>query len=489
MLPTETPHEKTKGLHQLVKSDLSKAIELLKDIDQDCLNSLDNLFLSLRTLHRDISDTFQSGGRVYLCGCGATGRLSLALERIYLDLNPNSEKVSSFMAGGDVALISSIESFEDYPEYGARQLRELDFKENDLLIGSSEGGETPWVIGVVEEASLISKRSPYFLFCNPVDILISNVERSKKIIENSSIKNISLYCGPMALTGSTRMQASTILMLGIGISLIGSETKFDELHSDFLKFKAFFEGLELNWLESFIKEEANLYSTSGYCHYQSSAHLGISILTDTTERSPTFSLPSFENQDDEQKIPSLFYFSTKTLSDNAQAWRTVLGRKPRTLDWEESRIRTSENRFYGFDVSNQIFEKRKKYLTGDQELFSIELERDAICFKFLGEEYLLGIPDFGPLYTHILLKMILNTHSTLIMGMLDRYDCNIMTWVKPSNNKLIDRTARNIHYLLEFENLYPSYEDVIYKIFELRNQRKPGHSLVNMVVDNFKSSV
>ena len=42
------------------------------------------------------------------------------------------------MAGGDVALIRSIENFEDFPNYGARQLREAGFKDGDLLIGSSE---------------------------------------------------------------------------------------------------------------------------------------------------------------------------------------------------------------------------------------------------------------------------------------------------------------------------------------------------------------
>jgi len=45
------------------------------------------------------------------------------------------------MAGGDVALIHSIEKFEDFPDFGERQLRELGFKQGDLLISCSEGGE------------------------------------------------------------------------------------------------------------------------------------------------------------------------------------------------------------------------------------------------------------------------------------------------------------------------------------------------------------
>lgn len=44
------------------------------------------------------------------------------------------------MAGGDAALIKSIEDFEDHPEFAEQQLIQLGFKENDLLIGSTEGG-------------------------------------------------------------------------------------------------------------------------------------------------------------------------------------------------------------------------------------------------------------------------------------------------------------------------------------------------------------
>ena len=51
------------------------------------------------------------------------------------------------MAGGDVAIIASVEDFEDHPEFGAHQLLSLGFADNDLLIACTEGGETPWVIG------------------------------------------------------------------------------------------------------------------------------------------------------------------------------------------------------------------------------------------------------------------------------------------------------------------------------------------------------
>jgi N-acetylmuramic acid 6-phosphate etherase len=50
----------------------------------------------------------------------------------------------------------------------------------------------------------------------------------------------------------------------------------------------------------------------------------------------------------------------------------------------------------------------------------------------------------------MLLKIILNTHSTIVMARMGKVLSNFMTWVRPSNNKLIDRAIRYITYLHDF---------------------------------------
>jgi len=84
-------------------------------------------------------------------------------------------------------------------------MKDIKFSENDLLIASTEGGETPWVIGATEYASSFSKRKPWILYCNPDEILVKLVERSRKMIENPNIQKINMTVGNMAITGSTRM--------------------------------------------------------------------------------------------------------------------------------------------------------------------------------------------------------------------------------------------------------------------------------------------
>src|SRR5206468_11739961 len=50
----------------------------------------------------------------------------------------------------------------------------------------------------------------YFVYNNPDDLLCGHVTRSREVIEEPRIEKINLTTGPMAITGSTRMQATTI---------------------------------------------------------------------------------------------------------------------------------------------------------------------------------------------------------------------------------------------------------------------------------------
>jgi N-acetylmuramic acid 6-phosphate etherase len=484
-LPTESPNPKSKNLSSLVKKDLAQAYDVLKEIDLNYFKVLEDNLAALSNLKKDIAETLESGGRIFLCGCGATGRLSLALERIWREDFKNSDQVISFMAGGDLALISSIEKFEDYPEYGARQLTDLGFTSNDLLIGSSEGGETPWVIGAVLKGRDLSMRAPYFLYCNPDEILIETVKRSKDIIEDSRVKKINLFCGEMGLTGSTRMQASSILMFGIGLCLLNYHREDQYLTCELETLRDFYKKFDIKSFTNFTKAEAQVYLRGEFCHYLTDSHLGISILTDTTERSPTFSLRPFENYQEDYSQPGLCYLSYKKYKESREAWKYLLGRKPRALSWSEVEKIAGEPRLYGYEVGSLGILKREKNLSiKPNHYFEVFLQNKLMCFSFGDLKLDVNIEQLTTLSQHLLLKMILNIHSTTMMGLMGRYESNIMTFVRASNNKLIDRTARNVAYLLGDKASSVSYEKIIYSIFKIRKNLTPDEPLVLRVLDD-----
>src|SRR5204862_6600590 len=152
-LPTESPHPKTQNLSDWAKRDVARGLKILREVDLEALRRIVGLRTELSEFFHAVAAALEHGGRIFMVGCGATGRLSLSLEYLWRRKFPASTQVCSLMAGGDVALVHSLEGFEDFPEYGARHLRQLGFGRNDLLIGSTEGGETPYVIGAVEEAA------------------------------------------------------------------------------------------------------------------------------------------------------------------------------------------------------------------------------------------------------------------------------------------------------------------------------------------------
>ena len=398
---------------------------------------------------------------------------------------------------------------------------DLGFSSKDLLISTTEGGETPFVIGATEKAAEISVHPPYFLYCNPDEILAEVAERSKRVLENPKIRKMNLTVGPMAISGSTRMQATTILMLAVGLALnnyndstqlplssqergaggefSGAESKKDPeelkcspLTEELDALYNYYKNLDIIFLKEFIEEESALYQNKSYIFYEADPEFALTILTDTTERAPTFSLHPFENIQDREKAnfsPALCYLHLSKAENTQQAWRLLLGRDPRALDWEGYEGRVDLQRLYGHDFSRNIFQKRKKYLPENPHaVFKIEKHRKALDFQLQSLSHSLSLKRLSGLSQQLVLKMLLNTHSTLIMGRLGRYEGNLMTWVRPSNHKLIDRTIRYVRLLLQQRGIEASYEDTGYACFQEIETIQPNEPIVLRTLAHFQGN-
>lgn len=480
-LVTESFHPLTKNLSQLVHSNVGEALSLLQTVDREALHLMKEKSAIIWQMAQDIQATLDSGNKVFMCGCGATGRLSLVLETLYRQNVSGTDQVISFMAGGDYALIKSVESFEDKVEYGEKQLIELGFGENDLLLSPTEGGETPFVIGATNLAAKLSKRRPYFLYCNP-DELLMPIERSREVIENPKIHKVNLTVGPMAISGSTRMQASTVLMLAIGMGLLyrhPDQKSFDTFYQNFLHRLTL---TDYDIMQGLTVLESNLYKNKKFLNYVADPHLAISILTDTTERSPTFSLRGFENRLEPGTHHSLSYLFIPDSENAGHGWSELLWRKPRALEWSELDGRIGLSKLLGFDISQQGLKARSESVSSVN--FEVLHSKGKIQFICLDEkvEFFWGEDQ---LFNHLMVKMLLNAHSTLIMGLLDRYQGNVMTWVRSSNNKLIDRSARYILHLLKESGKTATYEDVVEKIFEESENLQENDPIVLKVLKRY----
>ena len=481
-LPTEGFHPETRNLSEQVREDLPSAIGIVQKIDLAAIEKTELQNDRIHAMSLAIQNTFKNKRRVFLSGCGATGRLALTLESTWRKSHLGTElenSVQALMAGGDFALVKSVENFEDFPEYGRRHLHDLGFRSGDLLIAITEGGETPYVIGTAHEALSHSGskffQKPWFVYCNPSEVLCKTVERSREIIENKNVETLCIETGPMALSGSTRLQAATTQMLAVGAALWNDLSLISRLRDEYSRFK-----LSL-FLQPVVEWETSVYRENNFVMYQTDT-FPIAVLTDTTERSPTFSLTPFEKKNDfHTSHYSLCYLGIPSTSLAEESWEAILNRLPIGLEWKELKGRLGYRSILDFDFSNSFLNTRShKLFPCEQKTINLNqienrLEFTTDPFTSTMESSLLS----HPLLAQLLVKMILNTHSLMVMGLLGRYEGNVMTWVRASNGKLIDRTLRYLNFLIEKRELQnPGREKLLEMIFEEMKDIGPNDAMV-----------
>ena len=93
-----------------------------------------------------ITDRLRKGGRIFYIGAGTSGRLGVldASECPPTFCTP-PDLVQGIIAGGVPSLTKSSESLEDNTELAIANLQEKKFSKNDVLIGITASGRTPYV--------------------------------------------------------------------------------------------------------------------------------------------------------------------------------------------------------------------------------------------------------------------------------------------------------------------------------------------------------
>jgi N-acetylmuramic acid 6-phosphate etherase len=480
-LVTEQPHPLTHNLSQLAETDIAAAINLILQIDISVIEKLKTYSLELEQLHSAISQTVQSGHKVFIAGCGASGRLAASLEYCWRRKFPaQASQVISVIAGGDAALIRSIERCEDHADYGIKQLHQQGFTANDLLISTTAGGESPFILGATQYAAEHSKRQPWLLYCNPNETLLAR--NSTHPICDPRVNGWYIETGPMALTGSTRMQTTTAMLLGIGLALLYQKSEiFKALNQLLDQVKS----IDLSVIKPLIEAESACYQHNQKMLYLTEPQYALGILADTTERSPTFNLLPFENQHDQSIKQSWCYLGIIGSHNSAQAWQALVNRSLVSLNWPEL-PETSEKHLQGFDLSEDYAKQRHAL-----NILKISSNNHGIELALSGKQPYqcnLALADLDLFQQQIILKLTLNILSTLVMGRLGFYQGNLMTSLYPSNHKLIDRAIRYVSFRYNQETGKTlSYENIAEAVFSELPNLQPNESIVEKTLIRLRS--
>ncbi|MER5949611.1 N-acetylmuramic acid 6-phosphate etherase [Streptomyces sp. NPDC001904] len=139
------------------------------------------------------------GGRLIYAGAGTAGRLGvLDASECPPTFNTDPSEVIGLIAGGPSAMVTAVEGAEDSKDLAAEDLAALNLTENDVVVGISASGRTPYAIGAVEHARKTYGALTIGLSCNADSALAAAADHG-----------IEVVVGPELLTGSTRLKAGT----------------------------------------------------------------------------------------------------------------------------------------------------------------------------------------------------------------------------------------------------------------------------------------
>jgi len=217
---TERRHPEPRDLDRLAPAAF---VDLMIEENRGAVETVREVRDEVAEVIERTADALSSGGRLFYAGAGTSGRLGvLDASECPPTFSTDPERVQGIIAGGRAALVQSNEGREDQPERGATAVRNRDLSENDVLIGLSASGRTPFVQGAIREAN---RRGAYTaaLICVPEDQSPFTPDLT-----------LSAVTGPEVLAGSTRLKAGTATKVVLNTISTGVMVRLGKTHGDLM---------------------------------------------------------------------------------------------------------------------------------------------------------------------------------------------------------------------------------------------------------------
>jgi N-acetylmuramic acid 6-phosphate etherase len=192
---TEQPNPRTKEIDRLSTLEV---IRLINSEDRMVAEAVSGVLDQVGAAVDVIVDRLRRGGRLFYVGTGTSGRLGvLDASECPPTFGVSPDLVQGIIAGGDVALRSAVEAAEDDAIQAGRDLEARSVSANDVVVGISASGNTPYTVGAIEAAKRIGTPG-IALTCNPASRMAAAADIC-----------IAPVVGPEVIAGSSRMKAGT----------------------------------------------------------------------------------------------------------------------------------------------------------------------------------------------------------------------------------------------------------------------------------------
>jgi N-acetylmuramic acid 6-phosphate etherase len=173
-------------------------ITIINNEDKKVPAAVEKALPELAALVDEVTAAFQKGGRLVYIGAGTSGRLGvLDASECPPTYGVDPSMVRGLIAGGREALTQSVEAAEDRAEEGVKELKQIGFNKDDVLVGITASGQALYVLGALEYARNLGALTAA-ISCNA----------GSKTFDFAKYR-IYADVGPEVITGSTRMKCGT----------------------------------------------------------------------------------------------------------------------------------------------------------------------------------------------------------------------------------------------------------------------------------------
>ena len=192
---TEAVNPKTSNISNLDTPDILK---LINDEDRTVADVVRECIPQISLLVEEGYKALSNGNRIFYCGAGTSGRLSVAdAAELPPTYGTDPEQVKAIIAGGVNAMLRASEGCEDSRERALQAFEESGCKAGDLVIGVSASGGAPYVRAFMEKAKEVG--------CT-VGAIVNN---ENTLMSQIADITVAACTGAEVIKGSTRMKAGT----------------------------------------------------------------------------------------------------------------------------------------------------------------------------------------------------------------------------------------------------------------------------------------
>jgi len=221
-LTTESYNERTANIDKMSAIEIAK---IINEEDKKVAFAVETALPRIAEAIEIMANSLKTGGHIYYCGAGTSGRLGvLGASECLPTYGVSEDTIVGLMAGGKEATYSSREFAEDDFDSIVSQMKSAHFAMRDVLVAISASGSANCVKGAIKYAKECGAYT-VCVSCNPNSDLIDMVDIP-----------IIAEVGPEVINGSTRMKAGTAQKMVLNMLSTGAMIRFGRVRGNYMAY-------------------------------------------------------------------------------------------------------------------------------------------------------------------------------------------------------------------------------------------------------------